>query len=176
MSYSVPGAQAAVSQVSAAWMLVSTASGQPQDLCRAWPFHYEWTLRLSVSTSLTLPILKMLWILSSLLMGYNLCMCVSTCRHTCVEAGGEPQVLFLRSQGLLLTWFFPSRLGWLGGEYQGFICLSLVPQCWNYKSVPPCPPLYIALGVELRFLGLQGKHFTDGAIFPALVFFKKGSL
>lgn len=55
-----------------------------------------------------------------------------------------------------------------------YLPVSSFPEL-DYKSVPPCLPLYIALGVELGFSGLQGKHFSDGDIFPVLVFFKTGS-
>lgn len=71
------------------------------------------------------------------------CLCVHVHACGCVFVSRLGDNLWCYSQGAIhlfiefsLAWYLPSWSGWLASKPQG-ICLSLSPQCRNYKHMPP---------------------------------------
>lgn len=78
--------------------------------------------------------------------------------------------LVLRDRVFSLTWNWLIRLEWLAIESQRSCFLCILGQ--DYKCMPPCLAFFFflfmrVLGLELRFLCLQSKHFTACAISTA---------
>lgn len=102
--------------------------------------------------------------------------CVSVCaihaearvQLNCHSSGASPRFFWDRVSHCPLT----HQFGWGGGWPVGLIDhLSLLPQCWLRLQVHACfVCLFVCLfkcelwGIDLRSLGLQGKHWTIWAM------------
>lgn len=99
--------------------------------------------------------------------GWYRCVCAHLqSRSTPAAVPWNPSTLFFEIRLFPQTWGSPIRLGWLTSEPPELpVSTSLH---WNYRQMSPHPVFLWVLGMELKPLCLDNRHFDDWATSPVL--------